>query len=144
GAIRRDVVLIDAPAFVRRRTLATAEPSAQGMFGTIRGRIWKAIYADAQGIAWSDTGSFYRPKYQARSELYISTSLIDRFPSGNFHLLASAVHEYRSGSLWPDSTGTLRLGGYRTLSTLLQVRILMAEVLRNFRNVQGERHEKTT
>jgi len=142
GAIRRDAVLLDAPAFFRRRTLATAEPSAQGMFGTIRGRIWKAIYADAQGIAWSDTGSFYRPKYQARSELYISTSLIERFPSGNFHLLASAVHEYRSSSLWPDSAGVVRLGGYRTISTLLQVRILTAEVFWNFRNILGERYEQ--
>jgi len=142
GAIRREAVLLDAPTIFRRRTLPIAEATAQGAFATIRGRVWKAIYADAQGIAWNDSGSFYRPKYQARSELYISTSLIDRFPSGNFHLLASAVHEYRSSSLWPDSSGAIRLGGYRTISTLLQVRILLADVFWNFRNILGERYDQ--
>lgn len=140
GVLRRDAVLLDAPTIFRPATEAIAEPAAQGAFATIRGRIWKALYADAQAIQWSDTGSFYRPKYQTRSELYISTSLLERFPSGNFHVLASAVHEYRSSSLWPDSTGVVRLTGYRTISTLLQVRILTAEVFWNFRNVLGERY----
>jgi hypothetical protein len=142
GVLRRDPVLLDAPVIFRRQTQLSTDASAQGVFATVRGRLWKAVYADAQGVQWSDTGSFYRPKYQARSELYVSTSLLDRFPSGNFHLLASAVHEYRSSSLWPDSTGVTRVSGYRTISTLLQVRILTAEVFWNFRNILGERYSQ--
>src|SRR5207247_3527799 len=126
----------------RRQTLLATDASAQGVFATVRGRLWKAVYADAQGVQWSDTGSFYRPKYQARSELYVSTSLLDRFPSGNFHLLASAVHEYRSSYLWPDSTEILRVKGYRTISTLVQVRILTAEVFWSFRNLLLERYQQ--
>jgi hypothetical protein len=140
GVLRRDAVLLDAPVIFRPSTLAIAGAAAQGTFATIRGRIWKALYADAQAVQWSDTGSFYRPKYQTRSELYISTSMLERFPTNNFHLLASAVHEYRSSSLWPDSTGTIRVTGYRTIATLIQVRILTAEVFWNFRNVLGERY----
>jgi hypothetical protein len=72
----------------------------------------------------------------------LGTQMIERFPTGNFHLLASAVHEYRSASLWPDSAGPIRLTGYRTVSTLLQVRILQAEVFWNFRNILGERYRQ--
>ena len=142
GLLRRDSVRLDAPVIYRSGTTAVTDGSADGLYANIRGRIWKAIYADAQGIQWSDTGSFYRPKYQTRAELYVSTSLLNRFPSGNFHILASAVHEYRSSSLWPDSPDTLRLQGYRTISTLLQVRILQAEVFWNLRNILGERYEQ--
>ena len=46
----------------------------------------------------------------------------------------------RSSSLWPDSSKTIRLTGYRTVSTLVQVRILTAEVFWNFRNLLGERY----
>jgi hypothetical protein len=140
GVLRRTPVVLDAPAIFRPETENVTDPTLQGAFAAVRGRLWKSLYADAQVVQWSDSGGFYRPKYQARSELYISTGMTERFPSGNFHLLASAVHEYRSSSLWPDSTGTVRLPGYRTVSTLLQVRILMAEVFWNFRNIIGERY----
>ena len=140
GVVRRDVVLLDAPTIFRKTTVPMAGAAAQGYFGTIRGRIWKAVYADAQAIQWNDSASFYRPKYQTRSELYVSTSLLSRIPSGNFHLLASVVHEYRSSSLWPEAAGILRVKDYRTISTLLQVRILTAEVFWNFRNVLLERY----
>jgi hypothetical protein len=140
GVLRRDSVRADAPTIFRRTTSSFIEPSAEGVFATVRGRIWKALYAEAQGIQWNDTGSYYRPRHQTRSELYISTSLLDKFPSGNFHLLASAVHEYRSSTLWPDTEGPIRVLGYRTVSTLLQVRILSAEVFWNLRNILGERY----
>jgi hypothetical protein len=142
GVLRRDSVRADAPTIFRRTTSAVTEPSAEGVFATVRGRIWKALYAEAQGVQWNDTGSYYRPRHQTRSELYISTSLLDKFPSGNFHLLASAAHEYRSSSLWPDTGGPIRVLGYRTVSTLLQVRILSAEVFWNLRNILGERYSQ--
>jgi hypothetical protein len=142
GMLRRDKVVLRAPTIFHRGAGDTTEASAQGVFATVRGRVWKAVYVDAQGVQWSDTGSFYRPRYQARTELYVSTSLLNRFPTGNFHLLASAIHEYRSSSLWPDSAGgaPIRIKGYRTISTLLQVRILTAEVFWNFRNALAERY----
>ena len=142
GLLRRDSARLDAPAIFRKNTGAVFDGAADALYANVRGRIWKAIYADAQGIQWSDTGSFYRPKYQTRAELYVSTALLDRFPSGNFHILASAAHEYRSSSLWPEASDTIRLQGYRTISTLLQVRILQAEIFWNLRNILGERHQQ--
>lgn len=140
GVMRRDSVVLDAPTIYRGATPLVTDDAQTATFAAVRGRLWKSLYADVQGIQWSDTGSFYRPRYQARSELYVSTQLLDRFPTGNFHMLASVVHEYRSHSLWPDTTGTIREKGYRTLSTLIQFRIVSAEVFWNFRNVMGERY----
>jgi hypothetical protein len=140
GVLRRDEVPLGAPTIFLRASEDTTESTAQGTFATIRGRVFKAVYLDAQGIQWSDTGSFYRPRYQSRAEVYVSTSLLDRFPTGNFHFLGSVVHEYRSSTLWPTTGGVTRIKGYRTISSLLQVRILSAEVFWNFRNILGERY----
>ncbi|HEU4996191.1 MAG TPA: hypothetical protein VFT29_15350 [Gemmatimonadaceae bacterium] len=142
GVLRRDSTFLLAPTVYLGTTIDTTSGSLQGTFATIRGRIWKALYADIQGIQWNDTASFYRPRYQTRTELYISTSLLDRFPTGNFHLLASAVHEYRSGLLWPLLAGPVEVNGYRVFSTLLQFRILSAEVFWNYRNILNERYQQ--
>lgn len=142
GAVRRDPVVLDAPAMYRSGTASVTDGAREGVYAAIRGRLWKALYADAWGMQWADTGGYFRPRYQSRAEVYLSTSLRDRFPTGNFHLLASAVHEYRSSTLWPDSSGAIRTVGYRTYSTLLQVRILSAEVFWNFRNILGERYRQ--
>ncbi len=140
GVLRRDSVVLDAPTIYRRDTPLTVDDARTATFAAVRGKVWKSLYADIQGIQWSDTGSFYRPKYQSRTELYVSTPMLRRFPTRNFHVLASAVHEYRSHILWPDSTAPIRVKGYRTFSTLLQFRIVSAEVFWNFRNVAGERY----
>jgi len=142
GIMRRDPVFLDAPTLYRKGTPVVADSSRQALFATIRGRVWKSLYADAQATQWNDTSGFYRPRYQTRSELYVSTSLPERFPSGNFHFLASVVHEYRSHMYWPDTTAAIRIPGYRTISTLLQVRILSAEVFWNYRNILGARYEQ--
>jgi hypothetical protein len=140
GILRRDAVLLEAPRIFKRQTLVQSDPALLGQFVTVRGRLWKALYADIQAMQWNDTGWYYRPRYQTRSELYISTSLLDRFPRKNFHFLASAVHEYRSSSLWPDSSGTQRVPGYRTISTMIQFKILQAEVFWSARNLLVERY----
>lgn len=140
GVLRRDSVVLDAPTIYRRKTPLTVDDARTATFAAVRGKVWKSLYADIQGLQWSDSGSFYRPKYQSRTELYISTPMLRRFRTGNFHVLASAVHEYRSHLIWPDSSAPIRVKGYRTFSTLLQFRIVSAEVFWNFRNVLGERY----
>lgn len=142
GVLRRDATVIDAPTIFRGATETVVDESRQGVFAAVRGRIWKALYADVHGIQWSDSAGLYRPKYQARTELYVSTSMPGRFEPGNFHMLASLVHEYRSHSLWPDTTGVIRITGYRTISTLIQFKIVDAEVFWQLRNVMRERYRQ--
>jgi hypothetical protein len=138
GAIRRDARSFLAPTIYSRRFAGAAENEATALFATIRGRIWGPFFADLVGIQWQDDNGFLRPRYQSRSEVYVATTLPRRFPSGNFGLLASLVHEYRSHTLFPTDGGADRAGGYRLLSGLLEIRILEAVLTYQYRNLLVE------
>jgi len=140
GVLWRDRIELEPPSIVLRRTPMVYDSLATGMFATLRGRVWRAIYVDAQATRWNDTTGAYRPQYQTRSEVYLSTSLLNRFPTGNFHIRAAVVHEYRSALLWPDTVGTIRVPGYRVFSTMLQFKIVTAELFWTYRNNVDERY----
>jgi hypothetical protein len=143
GMIRRDSVQLAAPRVFDTLFIAQAEPSVTGYTVGIRGQVWRLLHADVSAIRWNDTSGFYRPRYQTRSELFLHTNLLRQFPTGNFGLTASIVHEYRSGANFPAADGTIRTAvGYRTISTLLEIRILQATVTWQFRNFLGERYEQ--
>ena len=141
GVIRRDSALLVAPTLLGASGGTFALP-ASGLTARISGHVWKALYADINALRWNDTGAaVYRPKYQTRSELYLRTTLPDRFPDGNFGLLISARHEYRSASLIPSGTSTLlRAQGERTVSSLIEVRIYSAVISWQVRNIVGTRN----
>ena len=107
----------------------------------LRGRLFKGVNVDAWAVAWGDSAGLYRPKYQTRSELYLRTSLLDRFPRRDFDLFASLTHEYRSNTklqVTPDSSRTAP--GFRTLAFKLEIRVLSAVVSYQFRNLLQERY----
>ena len=137
GGMRRASRSLAAPTIYSDRFEPESEGAITGAFATIRGRIWGPFFADVVGIRWQDIG-FLRPRYQARSEVYVATTLPRRFPSGNFSLLASLVHEYRSHTLFPTAAGADRAGGYRLLSGLVEIRILQAVLTYQYRNLLVE------
>ena len=57
---------------------------------------------------------------------------------------SSAIHEYRSGVRFPINgvPDSVEAFGYRTISTLLEIRILSATVSWQFRNLLGERYDQ--
>jgi hypothetical protein len=117
------------------------EGPATGATAAIRGRLYKAVNVDAWGIAWSDTSGLYRPRFQTRSELYIQTNLLDRFPRGNFGLLASLAHEYRSNAYFGEANNAVRTAlGYRAVTFKLEIRIQTAVVSYQFRNLLQENY----
>ena len=143
GVIRRPAASLTPPTIYNRGYQSRTEGQAVGAFATIRGRLWGPFYADATGIRWQDGGGFYRPRYQARSEVYVATTLPKQFPTGNFGLLASLQHEYRSEVFFPitdQASGSTarRVGGYRVLSGLIEVRILQAVLTYQYRNMLVE------
>jgi hypothetical protein len=141
GVIRRGAVELDPVSAVIHRTPMILDSARLGTFATIRGRVWRAFYLDAHATRWNDSIGYYRPQYQTRSEVYFSTSALKKIPSGNFHVRASVIHEYRSALLWPDTgSTTLRVPGYRTVSTHLQFKIVSAEVFWTYRNSFDERY----
>jgi len=143
GMLRRDSVRLSPPSVFDATFAARREGAATGTTMAIRGQVWRLINADVSAIRWKDTLGFYRPRYQTRSELFVRTNLLDRFPTGDFGLMGSIVHEYRSGVRFPvGETDVLTAPGYRTISTLLEIRILSATVSWQFRNILGERYKQ--
>ena len=138
GALQRDAVELDPAPIVGHRAKLVRDSAAYGAFATVKGRVWKAIYIEAQGTRWSDTAGVYRPQYQTRTELYLTT---DYVKSGNSTMRLGAIHEYRSSMLWPDTAGTrVRVPGYRIVSTSFQWRILSAELFWIYRNAFNEKY----
>ncbi len=118
-----------------------AEGEATGATAALRGRLWRAVNVDAWAVRWTDSTGVYRPQYQTRSELYIQTSLLDRFPRGNFGLLASLAHEYRSNARFPVTADSVRIApGFRALAFRLEIRIQTAVVSYQFRNLLQEKY----
>ena len=142
GQLRRDSVRLSPPSVFDTTFATRREPAATGTTVAIRGQLWRLIHADISAIRWKDSLGFYRPRYQTRSELFIKTNLLQRFPTNDFGLMASLVHEYRSGVRFPVGNGDVTTVGYRTISTLLEIRILSATVSWQFRNTLGERYKQ--
>ena len=145
GIIRRGKTTLLAPAifdstYAQARALRTeGEVSARTL--SARGRLWRAVNVDAWAVAWNDSTGFYRPRYQTRSELYIQTNLLDRFPNGNFGVLTSLAHEYRSSSRFPIAGDSVRVApGYRMIAFKLEIRIQTAVVSYQFKNLIQEKY----
>jgi hypothetical protein len=147
GVLHRDSTLLSPPTIFNPANPDSALNRAVGFAATgatfaIRGQLWRIVHADVSAIRWNDTTGFYRPRYQTRSELFVRTNLLRQIPSGDFGLLGSIVHEYRSSTNFPIGGTVVRATGYRTLSTLLEIRILNATISWQFRNILGYRYEQ--
>ena len=145
GVLHRDSVRLSPAQIFDTRYLARTSPPVTAYTAAVRGQVWRFINADISAVKWTDSIGSYRPQYQTRSELFVKTNLIERFPTGDFGLMASVIHEYRSGIHLPFSgspDGVRSTVGYRTISTLLEIRILNATVSWQFRNTLGERYSQ--
>jgi hypothetical protein len=124
-----------------RPSALRAEGDASGVTAALRGRVWRALNLDAWAVRWGDSTGFYRPQYQTRAELYLQTNLLGRFPRGNFGLLGSLAHEYRSNARFASENDTERIAlGSRMLAFKLEIRIQTAVVSYQFRNLLQERY----
>jgi hypothetical protein len=141
GVLRRDSVRVSAPQIFDTTFAPRREPTATAITAGVRGQLYRLVNVDLSAVRWNDTTGYYRPRYQTRSELFLQSNFLDRFPTNDFGIKTSIVHEYRSGMRFPTGTnGVTPIVGYRTISTLLEIRILSATVSWQFRNVLGERH----
>ncbi|HKN68453.1 MAG TPA: hypothetical protein VJW73_19345 [Gemmatimonadaceae bacterium] len=141
GAVRRDSVLL-LPPRVFGPYVTVEEAAATGVTARIEGRLYKALRLNMTGIRWNDSSGLYRPQYQSRSEIYVATNWLSRFPSGNFGILASLSHEYRSKTLFPrsESAGTFTVTSVpdsRIYNFHLEIRIVSAVLSYQFRNIEG-------
>jgi len=145
GVVRRDSTLLLPPRVFTTKFVPTASPAATGIVANIRGTLYKALRADVSAIRWNDSTGFYRPRYQTRSEVYLATNWLSRFPSGNFGVLASLTHEYRSSTKFPigdaSSVSVASVPDSRIYNFHLEIRIVSAILSYQFRNLRGEPYE---
>ena len=130
GAIARDTSTIVPAPIVYDTAYGPAfdidRPT--GIFGTARGRLFKAVHIDAFVVNWSKPGA-YRPQLQSRSDVYIRTNWLGRFPSGNFSFLGSAGYESRDRVIFPRRDGGFDVSSlYRAINARLEIRIVNATV----------------
>jgi hypothetical protein len=100
--------------------------------------VWKAIYADVFAFRWERQG-FYRPQMQVRSEVFLRTRWLKKFPSGQFGALISVRHDYRDGISFPRSTGPLIALSSHELNSLLEIRLVDAVLFWRQRYSIGQR-----
>lgn len=136
GGMYRDSVSLAAPVVFDTAFADAVEPRALGVFAVVRGRAWRSIYLDVTASRWESRG-FYRPRFQSRSRIFLSTSWLSRFPGGDFGALVSFQHEYRTEMPVPGTDAMLIAPASHVVSTLLEVRIMSAVLSWQSRNIVG-------
>jgi hypothetical protein len=125
GVVALDSIHVTAPTVFDSTFVSIDEGRTMALFGGVRGRVWRAVHADVFAFRWERQGS-YRPQLQLRSEVYVRTRWLKKFPSGQFGALLSVRHDYRDGISFPRSTGPLIARSSHELSSLLEIRLVDA------------------
>jgi hypothetical protein len=114
-----------APVLFDPSYVAAADGSSpRGVFGTLRGKVWRDVYADVWAVRWDEPG-WYRPQTQLRGELGVNTNWLSRFPQGHFQFIAALALEYRGRTLFPTLDGGAEVAtDARQLRSMVEVRIL--------------------
>lgn len=129
-----------APIVYDTLLLPTAAGRIRGRTASIRGPFKGGLGIDAWITRW-DSAGHYQPQYQSRSEINYANNFSRRFPRGDFDVRAAVVYEYRGSTTFPSSAGDVRVGASKTLSSLLELRILRAVITYQQRNILSYPYE---
>ena len=131
-----------APLAYDTLLLPTSTGRISGYTGAIRGPLFRGFGIDAWAVHWSETTAPYQPEWQSRSELNYSNNFLKRFPRGDFEIKAAGVFEYRGATPFPSSSGDVPLSQTaKTLSALLEIRIMRAVLTYQQRNILGYQYD---
>ena len=140
GVIRTDRTSALAPLAYDTLLLATGLGRVTGKTVSIRGPLLAGFGIDAWLVQWDPTGP-YLPKYESRSELNYTNNFERRFPRGDFQVKAAASYEYRSHADFPLAGGDVQTGVAKTLSAMLEIRIIRAVIYYQQRNIMGYQYQ---
>ena len=107
---------------------------------SLRGPLFSGLGIDAWVTRWDDARA-YLPKYQSRSEINYTNDFARRFPRRDFEIKAAGVFEYRSHTRFPLAAGDVDTGVAKTLSAILEIRILRGVISYQQRNIMGYPYE---
>ncbi|MDQ4080887.1 MAG: hypothetical protein M3125_09030 [Gemmatimonadota bacterium] len=137
GAVLLDSMQVTPPIIFDTALIASDEGRTMGLFGGIRGRVWRAIHVDVAALRWDRQG-FYRPQMQVSSAVFVRTRWLRKFPSGHFGALISVRHNYRDGVSFRTNEGPLIARGSHELNSLIEIRIVDAVIFWRQRYTIGQ------
>ncbi len=140
GVISIDTALRSAAPVYDTSFVSGLVGRSTGVTTSLRGPVWRNIGVDSWVTHWSHP-AMYQPRYQSRAGLNYANDFLGRFPTGHFAVKAEAAMEYRSRLVLPSSGNPIGVGSARTLSGLLEVRILRAVVSYQQRNILSRQYE---
>jgi hypothetical protein len=142
-----ELLAYDLGAGVATRPLASVEPRVGGTVASFRGRFFRDLHADVQGVVWDSAGAF-RPRYQGRAELRLRTNWLRRFPTREFGANIAVFDEYRSEMFATFRAGAAdaepvvrRAGPSNQLGALVELRLQSAVISFQIRNALGRQFE---
>ncbi|MBV6520897.1 MAG: hypothetical protein MNPFHGCM_01017 [Gemmatimonadaceae bacterium] len=146
GAMVRDSAKLVAPVVFDTSYVDVKQGQTTAYFASANGKVWRDVGVQFFGVRYG-TASAFRPQYQARSEVFLSTTWPGRFPSGNLHILFAINHEYRSQALFfvrgpDDDLVALESSQYRSWGGQLEIRLLQATLWMQYRNFLGEQYQQ--
>ncbi len=140
GLIRADNPDGLAPLVYDTLFLPTRSGQVTGKTISIRGPIVAGFGIDAWVTQWNDSVA-YLPRYQSRSEINYANNFAKQFPRGDFEVKVAGIYEYRSHVDFPLSAGDVRTPVSKTLSAILEIRILRAIISYQQRNIMGYQYD---
>ena len=140
GMISAEKAVGLAPIVYDTLLLPTTSGRIKASTGSIRGPIGRGFGIDAWITRWDSAGN-YQPQYESRSEINFANNFSKRFPRGDFEVRVAGVYEYRGHNIFSSSAGDIRVGTAKTVSALLEIRILRAVISYQQRNILGYLYE---
>jgi len=147
GVVREDTATYSSPLLLAASDGSLTAGPALGLFGSARGRIYKDLRLDVQGIRWN-TAQFGRSRTNVRTELALVSDWRTRFPKGQFTFNARLTYDMRDGvpfyyGIKPDKTFDIRTSvPANVLSGLVEIRIQRATLFYVYRNLTGGDYEQ--
>ncbi len=136
GIITRDTTVLSPLRVFDSAYVSRISGRRTGVYVGLRGKIYKDLGTDIVATRW-DSADAYSPRYQTRSELNLDTRWLSRFPSGNFGLRVSAIHEYRGEISFPVAGGIRTTAVSNVFFGLIEIRILRGIISYQVRNMMA-------
>ncbi len=140
GILTQDTAQIPAPVVYDNNVKTAAYGRTTALIGSMRGRLWKAIYVDMSGIQW-DKAEPYRPRYEAHTEMYLHSEWLSRFPRHTFEFKFGVSFDYRSQTRFPSDSAPngqfYTVEDSRVWSILTEIRVLQGTLMWQLRNASG-------
>jgi hypothetical protein len=140
GMIKADRTPGLAPVAYDTLFLPTGAGQVSGRTASIRGPIRGGFGIDAWVTQW-DTADSYQPRYESRSEINFTSNFPKAFPRRDFELRVAGIFEYRGSVTFPLAAGDVQTPVAKTLSALLEIRIMRAVISYQQRNILAYQYQ---